>query len=243
MNNQILNEFKPEYLETLVHETPYFLFSKNKIASNYKEYTKYFPTASIQYAMKANSEPELLQVLNKAGSGFEVASEYELEYLKKLHIDPKKIVYGSSIKPIKSIKKFVAYGVDRFAFDSLPELEKIAAVAPGARVYVRMTANDSGSVYKFSEKFGTEIDNVVSLLIRARELGLKPYGISFHVGSQASNELAWGNALKRLAPVLKELQQSDITIDIINIGGGYPCEYLSNIEMPTLEAISKHVYT
>src|SRR5262245_59386588 len=113
-------------LESLSLKTPLFLFDKKKILNNYKEYKKFFPGADVHFAMKANSEPEILKLLADAGSGFEVASMYELEILKKIKVNPEKIVYGTSVKPAEHIKAFVKYGVDRFACDSFPELEKLA---------------------------------------------------------------------------------------------------------------------
>lgn len=231
-----------EFIETLQYKTPFFFFIKDKITENYLTFKNYFPHSTIQYAMKANSEPEILKHLAEIGSGFEVASIYELNMLKKINVSPDRIVYGSSVKPQKAIKDFFEYGVNRFAFDSLPELEKIAAVAPGSYVYVRMSANDSGSVFKFSEKFGTEKENIVPMLLHARELGLKPYGISFHVGSQASNVMAWGNAIEQLEPILLELQKNDIKLDVIDIGGGFPCQYATSTDVPSLQDISSYIY-
>lgn len=239
-DSHIDGELTQEFLEGLQHETPFFVFSKKQILENYKKYKKNFPHAMIQYAMKANFEKEILEVLNDAGSGFEVASAYELRMLKELKVDPKKIVYGTSVKPASHIKEFFEYGVDRFAFDTFDELAKIAAAAPGARVYARMIANDAGSVFQFSEKFGTEVENIAPLLERAKELGLQPYGISFHVGSQASNPMAWAMAIEKLAPVLEQLKKMDIEIEMINIGGGYPCTYASAEKNITLEEITEH---
>src|ERR1700749_1719402 len=99
MNNQNIIEFETDFLESMKQETPYFLFSKKKIEENYHMYKRFFPMATIQYAMKANSELEILEILDNLGSGFEVASKYELEILKKLKIAPDKIVYGTSVKP------------------------------------------------------------------------------------------------------------------------------------------------
>ncbi|MEO6077705.1 MAG: type III PLP-dependent enzyme [Candidatus Andersenbacteria bacterium] len=237
MSNKKL-EFDHDALEKLQYQTPYFLFSKKKLLDNYKEYKKCFPGSLIQYAMKANAEPDVLRLLFEAGSGFEVASAYELHMLQEIGIPPERIVYGTSVKPMAHIKEFFEYGVDKYAFDSLPELEKIASVAPGAKVYVRMIANDSGSVFKFSEKFGTNKDNIVPLLQRAKELGLHPYGISFHVGSQASNPMAWAKAVESLVPVLKHLHDVGIDIDVINLGGGYPCNYASAEEDIALQQIA-----
>lgn len=219
--------FKQELIESLPYETPFFTFSKEKINNKFQEFKEHFPASEIHYAMKANSEFEVLQHLSNADCGFEVASIYELEMLKKIKVAPDKIVFGTSVKAAAHIKQFYEYGVDRFAFDSFSELEKIASVAKGARVFVRVSVNDSASVFKFSEKFGTEKENIVPLLKRAKELGLQPYGISFHVGSQSSNPQAWANAIESIHQPIEQLKRDGIIIEAINLGGGFPCKYLS----------------
>ncbi len=232
--------FDPEFLETLSYETPFFLFSKQKILRNLQDFKDCFPGALIRYAMKANSEPEILQTLADAGAGFEVASIYELDLLKDIGVDPKNIVYGTSIKPAADIQKFFDYGVQTYAFDSLPEVGKIAAAAKGAQVYCRVSVNDAGSVFKFSEKFGTEKKNIAPLLKLAKDLGLKPYGISFHVGSQASNPMAWAKAIENLWDTMEHLSKMDIKIEALNLGGGYPCTYVSTEDELTLKEIAKN---
>lgn len=239
MTNAINNEFDSKSLETLSYKTPFFLFSKKKILQNFHEFKKLFPNSTIHYAMKANSEPKILQILSDAGCGFEVASKYELDMLKKIKVPAQKIIYGTSVKPADHIKEFFEYGVNRFALDSLPEAEKIAALAPGSKVYVRALANDSGSVFKFSEKFGTDQASIISILTRAKELGLQPYGISFHVGSQASDPQAWANVIISLRSIIQDLKKTGIILDVLNLGGGYPCRYASSASVPTLKEIAE----
>ncbi len=234
--------FTQEFLTTLEYETPFFLFSKQSIRDRYKEFKDTFPNSTIFYAMKADAERDVLETLLDAGSGFEAASVHELKLLKDLEVPPDRILYGTSVKPASHIKEFHKYGVNRFAFDSFSELDKIAEIAPKARVYVRVSVNDTGSIYRFSEKFGTVLDNVVPLLIRARELGLEHYGISFHVGSQASNPNAWAHAISLLHPVIKHLQEIGIQIEILNIGGGFPAMYASTDEHITLQDAATSVH-
>jgi len=233
------NEFSGDFLKTLPYNTPFFVFSRERIKNNYNEFTKIFPNSFVHYAMKANSEPEVLETLHMAGAGFEIASKYELDMLKKINVPPAKIIYGSAVKISSHIKESYEYGVDRFAFDSLQELEKIAANAPGAKVYVRTIANDAGSVFKFSEKFGTDQSNIIPLLTQAKKLGLHPYGISFHVGSQASDPQAWANVLLGIRSILEELKSQGIILDVINLGGGYPFRYLSSETSPQLKEIGR----
>ena len=78
--------FSTQLIETLQHESPFFLISKEKVVSKFKEYQEHFPGAAIHYAMKANSEKEVLQALHEAGSSFEVASVFELQLLKALSV-------------------------------------------------------------------------------------------------------------------------------------------------------------
>jgi ornithine decarboxylase len=234
----MVDTFDSETLVQLRHETPFFVFSKEKIVNTIREFNECFPNADVHYAMKADAEEEVLRAVMDAGGGFEVASAHELELLKKINVPPEKIFYGTSVKAESHIKAFKDYGVDIFAFDSFSELEKIASIAPGSRVYVRTDVNDSGSIYRFSEKFGTEKENIVPLLVRAQELGLQPYGISFHVGSQASNPLAWARAIGGLHEVFDELKKQGIQIEVLNLGGGFPCMYASTEIEITLKEIA-----
>ena len=75
----------------------------------------------------------------------------------------------------------------RFALDSEGELLKIAAAAPGSAIYVRLNVEDSHSLFPLSRKFGTSADEALRLLRMAPECGLRPYGLTFHVGSQCTD--------------------------------------------------------
>ena len=200
------------------------------------------PNTELCYAMKANSENLVLEHINKKGGSFEVASKYELAMLKKINIPPRRITYGTSIKPIDHIKAFVKYGVDRFAFDSEQELEKLAKHAPGSRVYVRTLVDDrSDSVFHMSLKFGVKPINVVDLLIKAKEMGLQPYGISFNVGSQARNVASWARGINDVAKIMENLLERGIKIACINIGGGFPVNYDQNDKFPTVKKIGEEI--
>ena len=234
--------FSPESLEQMPHETPYFVFSHEAIRDTFGEYADAFPGAHIQYAVKANGEVELLKTLTDAGSGFEVASIYELDTLKQLGIPASRIIFGASVKPAAAIRAFYEYGVTTFAADSASELEKIAVHAPGSRVFIRIITDDAGSVFRFSEKFGTDKEQAVPLLMRARELGLIPYGISFHVGSQATNPAAWQQEIRALGPVISHLNTMGIRIEVLNIGGGFPTQYAIGDTPLTLVQIARSVH-
>jgi ornithine decarboxylase len=234
--------FTSEQLQHLSHQTPFFVFSKEALLTRYREFTTLFPGAEISYAVKADAEPDVLTTMRDAGASFEIASVYELRILKEFDIPANRIIYGTSVKPGSHIKECAEYGITRFAADSYSELEKIAANAPGARVYIRLLVNDTGSIYRFSEKFGTTHDQALPLLLRAKELGLAPYGLSFHVGSQAGNPQAWAHAIDSLQPIFVQLQEAGITLEALDIGGGYPCNYASSEDPIMLKDIAESMY-
>ncbi|HSX15802.1 MAG TPA: type III PLP-dependent enzyme [Candidatus Saccharimonadales bacterium] len=240
MSNQA---FKNQDLRQFGHGTPYFMFDSKAVVANLAAYKRALPKGTeICFAMKANSEEAVLKVLDDHGSSFEVASEHELAMLKKLRVDPGRIVYGTSVKPEASIAAFRKYGVTRYAFDSAQELAKIARQAPGAAVYLRVLVNDKAhSVFTMSEKFGTELKHAVELLVQARELGLLPYGISFNVGSQARNAEAWANGIRGIAAILKKLADKGIILEALNLGGGFPFSYLPGDGFPGIAAIGEAV--
>jgi ornithine decarboxylase len=233
---EILNEVRSHE-----YETPYFFTSRKILEHNYKTFVNMFDNGEVYYALKANSDPKILTILDKLGCGFEAASSYEIEALLGLGIEPSKIIYGTSVKPVKHIKMAINAGVVRFAADSHEELEKIAQCAPGARVLVRARVNDSGSVFAFSERFGAPIESIKSLVMYAHHLGLKTYGISFHVGSQATHVDHWANALKALRPIIEELEKEKITIEVIDIGGGFPVIYNNHKDLPHVKDIATDV--
>ncbi len=226
-----------------LNNTPFFIFYKNILSKNLKEYRKCMPAKTeICYAMKANSEKPVLETLNKAGASFEVSSKYELTLLKKIGVPGKKIIFGTSVRPEDHIKEFVKYGVNRFAFDSSDELLKISRQAPRANVYVRVLVNDkANSVFTMSEKFGTSLKEGVELLVKAKELGLVPYGISFNVGSQARNMHAWERGITDVSIMMENLLSKGIKIKVINIGGGFPFSYQKNDRVPSIREIAKYI--
>jgi ornithine decarboxylase len=163
------------------------------------------PAASIFYAMKANPEPAVLQVLEAAGANFEVASLGEYRELINTcdALSPDRMIFGTSVKPKGTIRALVAAGVDRLAADSEEELRKIHDAAPGARVILRVVADAHQTVFSMSEKFGAQREDAARLLRLAADMGLVPHGLSFNVGSQATEAQAWGHVIAGLAPVLR----------------------------------------
>jgi len=214
-------------------ETPCLVVDLEVIADNYRRLKEALPLAQIYYAVKANPAPEILKVLNGLGSRFDAASIYEIEACLAAGAGPEQLSFGNTVKKRDHIAWARARGVDLFAFDSIGELEKLAQAAPGARVFCRILMSGEGADWPLSDKFGCSLSMARDLLLRAGALGLDPYGVSFHVGSQQSDPGQWDIAIGQTAMLFTALSKAGVQLRMINVGGGFPAR--TRNEMPELD--------
>ena len=209
--------------------TPCLVVDLDVVAENYRALREALPEAAIYYAVKANPAPQILRLLDGLGSNFDTASIYEIDQCAALGIEANRMAFGSTIKKERDIATAHAAGIDLFAFDSHAELAKIARAAPGARVLCRLLMDGAGADWPLSEKFGCHPDMAIDLLAEAASLGLNPYGVSFHVGSQQRDVAQWDIAIARTAMVFTALNRRGVELKLINLGGGFPARYRQDI--------------
>jgi ornithine decarboxylase len=209
-------------------ETPCIVINRQTIQDNYMKLRELFPYSQIYYAVKANPNIAVVSLLAELGSKFDIASKPELDMVLTLNIEPTRISYGNTIKKRKDVAYFYGKGVRMFATDSEEDLETIASVAPGSKIYVRiMVENSTTADWPLSRKFGCHSEMAYNLLIMARGLGLVPYGISFHVGSQQRDIGQWDDAIAKTMYLFSSLKEKeDIHLAMINMGGGFPAPYI-----------------
>lgn len=210
-------------------ETPFVVIDTATVDRNYDELTRNFPFAKVYYAVKANPAPEILRLLANKGSNFDIASIYELDKVLNLGVSADRCSYGNTIKKSKDIRYFYEKGVRMFATDSEADLRNIAKAAPGSKIYVRILTEGSYTAdWPLSRKFGCQNDMAMDLLILARDLGLIPYGLSFHVGSQQRDIDSWDGAIGKVKVIFERLKEEDgIELKMINLGGGFPANYIT----------------
>ena len=209
-------------------ETPFLLVNLAIIRRKYEELNRFFPFAKVYYAVKANPAREVVSLLRDLGSNFDVASRYELDELLELNVDPSRISYGNTIKKAADIRYFYEHGVRLFATDSEADLRNIGREAPGAKVFCRILSDGSETAdWPLSRKFGCHPDMAIDLILLARELNLEPYGISFHVGSQQREIGTWDSAIAKVRYISDYLEEEGIRLKLINMGGGFPANYIS----------------
>ncbi len=206
--------------------TPALVVDLDLIRAKYLELQASLPLAKIFYAMKANPMDEVIMLLANLGSNFDIASRYELDQMLRLGIDPSRISYGNTIKKKSDIRYFYEHGVRLFATDSENDLKNIADYAPGARIFFRILTEGTGADWPLSRKFGSHPDTIYHLILQAAGLGLNPWGISFHVGSQQRDIGQWDDAVARCKYLFDAVAEEGIELKMINIGGGFPANYV-----------------
>ena len=210
------------------HESPFLVVNLNIIQAKYEELRKYFQFAKIYYAVKANPAPEVITLLRDLGSCFDIASIYELDRVLSLGVSPDRISYGNTIKKARDVRYFYERGVRLFATDSEADARNIAREAPGSRIFCRILTEGSETAdWPLSRKFGCHPDMAIDLVLLARELGLEPCGISFHVGSQQRDIGAWDSAIAKVRYIFDYLKGEGVKLSLINMGGGFPASYIS----------------
>jgi len=234
-----MNERIARFLSERRPETPCLVMDLDVVADAYETLRRYLPLARIFYAVKANPVDELLSMLRELGSSFDVASRGEVDLVLDKGIAADRISFGNTIKKERDVAYAYDRGVRLYAFDSEAELEKLARAAPGSRVFCRILVESAGAEWPLSRKFGCAPEMAIDLLKKAREHGLDPYGVSFHVGSQQTNLAQWDSAIGRAASMFSALAQCDINLRMVNIGGGFPAHYRG--EVPEVQAYANAV--
>jgi ornithine decarboxylase len=209
--------------------SPELVIDLDQVAAAYRGIVAALPGVAVHYAMKCNPHPEILALLQALGGRFEIASATELDALVGIGADPELVLSSNPVKPQAHIARQHAAGVWRFAFDSEDELDKLAVAAPGAAVVVRLAAHQIRSGVPSEGKFGVDADAAVTLMLAARERGLRPYGVAFHVGSQMLLPHAWRAPLRAVGYLMYKLAAEDLFLQMVNLGGGFPAKYSGKI--------------
>lgn len=214
-----------DYAKKYKGETPVVMLDIDQVEKNFNFMKRGMPKANIHYAVKSNPNMYILNRLHQIGCKFDAASVGEIELLFSIGVSARDISYGNTIKKTKDIKYAYDKGIRLFAVDSEEEIEKISSVAPNSEVFVRMIITQTEAEWPLSRKFGCAADHVIDILNYAKEKGLNPVGISFHIGSQTRHPEMWKDTLVNISKIWTEARSQDHKLYLLNIGGGFPSYY------------------
>jgi ornithine decarboxylase len=216
-----------DLVATVRPEEPMHCLRPDTLAATARVFVAGFPGA-VLYAVKCNPEPAVLRALWAGGvRHFDCASPAEVA-LVRLMFPAAAIHFMHPVKARGAIREaWARHGVRDFALDSADEFVKLrgeiaaTGVAGELGLIVRLALPKGQSVLDLSGKFGAAPDQAVALLRAARPHAAR-LGVSFHVGSQCLDPLAWRRAL---ALVGEMIRAAGVTIDIVDVGGGFPVAY------------------
>jgi ornithine decarboxylase len=228
-----------DFLRTRRPEGPCLVVDLDVVREKYLSFARVMPDTRIFYAVKANPAPEVLSLLAELGSCFDTASVAEIEMALAAGATPDRISFGNTIKKERDVARAYQLGVRLYAVDCEAEVEKIARVAPGTKVFCRILSDGADAEWPLSRKFGCDPEMAPSVLEHAHRLGLEAYGVSFHVGSQQRNTRAWDAALASAAGIFREMAERGIRLKMVNLGGGFPTKYLN--EVPSVAAYGQAI--
>jgi ornithine decarboxylase len=223
-----------EFLDTVRPLTPCLVIDLDAVEQNYLAIARSLEPAQMFYSVKANPAPEIMRRLARLGAAFDTASPGEIDACLALGIDPQRLSYGNTIKKASDIAYAFEKGIRLFAFDAESDVRKLAAWAPGARIFCRVLVDNEGAEWPLSRKFGCSPTMAIELLQLAKSLGLDACGFSFHIGSQQTDLAQWDKVIAQIAQLRRRAKEAGIDLRLVNLGGGFPSRY--HQEVPPIEA-------
>ena len=218
--------------------TPSFIYSKDRIVENFLGIERAFSSipTDICFAVKANSNIGILQILAQMGAGFDIVSGGELARVLKAGGDPKKVVFSGVGKQEWEILAGIHNKIRCFNVESSAELKQISEIAKSenyiAPISLRVNPNIDPKTHPYistglaESKFGINIDVSEDLFQRAHEDPfLKLVGVDCHIGSQITEIEPFRAALSILVKLVKGLSAKGINLSHIDIGGGIGIQY------------------
>ncbi|XP_039138808.1 ornithine decarboxylase-like [Dioscorea cayenensis subsp. rotundata] len=204
-------------------DEPFFVMDLGVIVELFKNWNHSLKNVRPYYAVKCNPDPAFLGTMAALGAGFDCASRGEIEAVLALGVTADSIIYANPCKPESHIKLAAEVGVNLTTFDSIHELPKIKKHHPKCSLLLRLKApDDSGARRRLGTKYGALPEEVEPLLRAANEAELTVIGVSFHVGSGATNSDTYRTAIASARAVFDVADKvGGARMHMLDIGGGF----------------------
>jgi ornithine decarboxylase len=219
--------FARESIEHLVkrYGSPLFVIDAARIRAQYRRLAGALPRVDLHYALKPLPHAAVILTLLEEGAFFDLATNGEVDLVRRSGVPPKRCVHTHPIKRDSDIRNALAYGVETFVVDNPDELRKFVKYRGRVSLLIRVSFRSTSSVCDLSKKFGCAPDAVAGLLELASELRVKIEGLSFHVGSQALDSGMHVHAIDVCRELMDRASQKGQRLGLLDIGGGFPVDY------------------
>jgi diaminopimelate decarboxylase len=225
--------------------TPAYVYSKAQLLANFAAYADACAgrDALVCYAMKANSNLAILDLLARQGAGFDIVSGGELLRVLAAGGDPGKVIFSGVGKSVDEMRLALSHDILCFNVESIPELHRLNDVAGAmgktARISLRVNPNVDAKTHPYiatglkANKFGVAFDDALDTYRAAAKLPhLEVAGIDCHIGSQLLDDAPLLEALDRLIELIDKLGEEGIVLHHLDIGGGIGINYGEAGEAP-----------
>src|SRR5258705_2793768 len=206
--------------------SPLLVLDCERVRGQYRRLAAALPGVDLHYALNPLPHSSVINTLHAEGACFDLATNGEVELVRRLKVPPERCIHTHPIKRDSDIRTALAYGVDRFVIDNPDELRKFVKYRNRSSLLLRVAFSSPEARCDLSRKFGCEPEAVAGLFRLAAELRIKIDGLSFHVGSQAAGPAMFVEAIARCSGLMGLAAQTGHTPGILDIGGGLPVEYM-----------------
>ncbi len=237
-NGQLCAEQLPLSALAQEHGTPLYVYSRAAFTRHYQSYANALGDhpGMICYAVKANSNIAVLNLLAKLGAGFDIVSRGELERVLLAGGNPERVVFSGVGKTPAEMRHALEVGVHCFNVESEAEVDVLAAVAADmgkvARISLRVNPDVDANTHPYistglkENKFGIDIAEAPRVYAHAATLpSLLISGVDCHIGSQLTELAPFVDALDRVLALVDQLAEQGITIEHLDLGGGLGVTY------------------
>ncbi|KAG0168184.1 Mitochondrial 2-oxoadipate and 2-oxoglutarate transporter [Apophysomyces sp. BC1034] len=200
----------------------FFVVDLGEVYQQHCHWRSLLPRIKPFFAIKANPDPHIIKLLASLGTGFDCASQPEIENVLNCGVGPERIIYANTCKEPSHIRFAALNKVYKMTFDCVDELHKIKMYCPKAELVLRILADDSRSLHGLGIKFGAPLSDCKELLQTARDLGLNVIGVSFHVGTGCTDENAFVDAVECSKTVFDMGKSLGFNFSFLDVGGGFP---------------------
>ena len=228
-NLRLTSPYTPAALSALVGKfgSPLFVIDCDVIRRQYRALAAALPGVDLHYALKPLPDRTVVKVLAREGAWFDLATNGEVDLVRKAGIPPERCIHTHPIKRDSDIRHTLDYGVTTFIADNPDEVRKFGPYAGQVYLLLRVSFRSPAAVVDLSRKFGCDPEAAPGLVELARSLGIDVAGLSFHVGSQSRSPKTKLRAIEACAEIIRATQgQGMATPATLDIGGGFPIDYL-----------------
>ncbi|XP_037558962.1 ornithine decarboxylase-like [Dermacentor silvarum] len=207
-------------IESQNADDAFFVCDLRDLEAKIKLWREEIPRVTPFYAIKACSDPVILQILNTHGVNFDCSNKAEMMSVFDMGVTANRIVYANTVKCTSHLRFAQQRGVTLITFDSAEELEKIDD--PNARLLLRIAANEYGVQQSMNAKYGIPFHDARNVLSAARDMELNVVGVSFHVGCAYKHPEIFALTIADARTVFDIGIEMGFAMTVLDIGGGFP---------------------